>query len=134
MLLDSCKKLGCLGLSWFKIYFYLIALYCNYLHCTQHCRSISSIKKLHYIGLGCFIRSSRTIFTHSWALFPFVYDISFVLDRKHALQAESYSVVLLANARRSPSSLPLSTHAQTSFQPRLSRVREGSASQLANSY
>jgi len=66
--------------------------------------------------------------------FLIVYDISFVLDRKHALQAESYSVILLANARRSPSSLPLSTHAQTSFQPRLSRVREGSASQLANSY
>lgn len=30
MLLDSCKKLGCLWLSWFRIYFYFIVLYCNY--------------------------------------------------------------------------------------------------------
>lgn len=43
MLLDGCKKLGSLGLSWFNIFLlYCTVGYCNYL--PQHCRNTSSIK------------------------------------------------------------------------------------------
>ncbi len=112
----SCKGLGCLGLSLSKmIYFYFVVLYCNYL--PQHCHSISSIKN------G--IPSDCAVLFVLHKLFPFCNTFSLCFRENMACRLGEFVLFCQTNARRSRSPLRLSTHAQTSFQPRWSRVRGG---------